>query len=328
MTQEEAIARQKEATPFLAQMSDTNYRFYGKGTVEQGFYEQARDLNVKEGLLPKYGKDKGVEIQQYDLKTAEFNKILTEQFPVLLNQLVASGYTEQKSDIIPVLQDKILPQMQLDTKVMALLLQQIADNTKDLNGTFNLPEGMDFNIPSKWLNNRDMSVNPLSPLGGATATVGGSKLAGYEENPYYGEVKADLYPSKTNAVQNYDWEKYTKMASGGSVEGSDLSTFKRLEAESLLNPYGINSGRGTYAPGEGFTSPDAGTGISAVTDRLNVLNNSLQEFADRPINLNVNTTSILTMDSKVIGEAVSRYIGIKLSALGGSFTGARPVVAL
>lgn len=336
ITQEQADAKKKESTPFLSQRSDTDYGFYPKGEVSQDYYEKARDLLVKEGALPKYGKDRGVEIQSYDLTSSEFTKIFEEQYPKILSQLQASGYTENKSDVIPVLTDKILPQMQLDTKVMSLLLQQIADNTKELTGEFNLPEGMSFNIPYTWLSqaSKGGTGGLLKELGGAgapgstKAEAFGSMLSGYQEEPYYGEVKADLYPSQTYAVQNYDWEDYAKMASGGNIEGSPLSAFKRLEAESLSNPYGINSGRGTYAPGPGFSSPDAGVGISAITDRLNVLNNSLQEFADRPINLNLTTTATLIMDSKVIGEAVSRYIGIKLSALGGTFAGARPAVSM
>jgi hypothetical protein len=336
MTQEEADARQREASPFLAQLSDTNYRYYGKGVVEQGFYEQARDLNVKEGILPKYGKDKGVQIQSYDLKSSEFSKLLTTEFPKLMNDLVSKGYKEEKSDIIPVLNDKILPQMQLDTKVMSLLLQQIADNTKGMSGEFNLPEGMSFNIPYTWLSNQSKGTGGLLEGLGTTPTTTPtpslSSLSASNEEIKYQEVHADL-GARGFATQNYNWENYAKLGMGQTNPNSEVLVDEdKLKAMNYKLPWqytgGITQMAGT---GVGMGGPadfsTGDTGISAITDRLNVLNNSLQEFADRPINLNVTTTSVLTMDSKVIGEAISRYIGIKLSALGGTYVGARPALA-
>ena len=334
MTPEEAAAKQKEAQQFLAQTGPGQYTLIPKGTVEQQFFTEELKAQIAAGIVQKPGKQESVGFQSYDLTKAQFTKDISG-YNALKDQLVASGYTLDESTQVSIFKDGIIEPMKLDWKIVQKLLGDIADNTKETAGAFNLPDGMVFNIPTDiadmWRKTIENTIKETTASTNEVKSSGGKVVDASSIAPS---------PQEILAQRQRDLEKSNIIKGPKDVLNSlGISTdnFKGVSPELTVPSY---SGQGTYYRGgqwnipEGRTTPQSnkilgpndilnGAGISTtdfspIIDKLSSLQGTMQDVSERPVVIDLTTHNVLYLDARVVYEAFNRIAGLRLSALGGA----------
>jgi hypothetical protein len=109
------------------------------------FNQVINDLKEQKKIIDDKIKD--IDFQTLDMTQSEYNSATNPQlYKSTLDKLTPLGYKENPEDVINITKDGISVEHR-DQKILQYLLSKIEENTRELNGAYNLPDGASFWVP-------------------------------------------------------------------------------------------------------------------------------------------------------------------------------------
>lgn len=146
LSDDEVKAYESKIEPFVQKVIDSfgRIQYHVTKGIEQQFYSLAAEQQQKEGILPP---GSGVPFTEINAPMAQILALVPKAND-LAKKLSAAGYQSDISDVIIASSDKQIQNTKVDMKILQYLLQQILDTEKkQLDGIYNIPEGVTFRVP-------------------------------------------------------------------------------------------------------------------------------------------------------------------------------------
>jgi TP901 family phage tail tape measure protein len=267
-------------------------------------------------------KNKDLGFSALDITTEQYNAATSpEKYKQIRDELQALGYQEKMDDsLINILKDGNLIEHR-DQKIVQFLLSKIEENTSELDGAYNLPDGASFWIPyqaAKLMQNQggsgSSSTNPTNPTTPQTPASNWTQANQADADRW--QAQADYYKQlaekkektyiptvmKESEVNPIGEEHYGPPAgypqwTDSGKQDNFLDTFLK-GAGALFAPMMEMLQNGFIGKTSDFTSK--GLDMAQLTQSLSNISTKL--------NLTIENKTVVTLDGRQIAMVVKQYL--------------------
>lgn len=317
-TREQAQIFVEDAEPIWIWMGDQWGHYMAQGLIDSKYLTEA--LKRREDEFSKID----VGFEEFDVPRDVLNQAIA-QSKILGEQFSKYGYKVDLEDLITITNEGQVELNKADWKLVQYLLQQILETEKkQLDGIYNLPEGAGFYVPYQTLN--------LAYQKGLNEAAGGS-LANLEDilsKLQFGPAPEQLAEGQPESgVTSLEDLKKTKsryddliareMATEGRYPTSIPAGERYLPSRV---PRGLRGEREIPEPSlwdriKSFLEDlrnipweagnDSGD-IDTLRENLRGMFETMSSNLSTALNLNVNSTTTLVVDGRVLAEVVKQYL--------------------